>query len=188
MNLASWTSPQQEDKNVVQRFYSFSWTDEEAGPYLCATISAAVFPGGDAGYGIATKPEDIKFDINMVYDVSKRDFVGIGTWTSEGVVEGASGGQEQSNHVGHNEVDGIRNVHSTGALWDDNDTIEYEAHAINNNGFNPFTAGGNWSIIADTGAYEDLKGQGIVTSSGELNYPCFYVTYEFVGDGHFEPQ
>jgi hypothetical protein len=140
----------------------------------------------------ATQPETIKFDINMVYDVSKGDFIGNGTWTSEGVVESAGNGREHSNHVGLNEVGFVRNVHATGVLWDDNGTIEYKAHAINVDGFNPFTADGNWTITGGTGAYENLKGQGQgqgeIISSGYVDYPYFIVTYEFVGSAHFEPQ
>jgi hypothetical protein len=135
----------------------------------------------------ATQPEYIKFDIEMVYDVSKGDFIGNGNWTSEGVVESAGDGQEHSNHVGLNEVGFVRNVHATGELWDDNGTIEYKGHAINIEGFSPFTAVGNWTITGGTGAYEDLRGQGTITSSGFLEFPYFYVTYEFVGDAHVEP-
>jgi len=135
----------------------------------------------------ATQPEYIKFDINMIYDVSKGDFIGIGTWTSDGVVESSGDGQEHSNHVGLNEVGFVRNVHATGVLWDNSGTIEYKGHALGVDGFSPFTAVGNWTITGSTGAYEDLNGQGKINASGELIYPYFYVTYEFVGDAHVEP-
>jgi hypothetical protein len=137
----------------------------------------------------ATQPEYIKFDIEMVYDISKGDFVGIGDWTSVGVVESAGDGREQSNHVGVNEVGFVRNVHATGVLWDDNGTIEYKAHAINIVGFSPFTAGGNWTITGGTGAYEDLNGQGKITSSGYVDFETFlfHVTYVFEGNAHVEP-
>jgi len=137
----------------------------------------------------ATQPEYIRFNIDMIYDISKGDFIGNGTWTSEGVVESAGGGQEHSNHVGVNEVGFVRNVHATGVLWDDNGTIEYKGHAINIDGFSPFEAGGNWTITGGTGAYEDLKGQGEITSSGVVDFDTFlfYVTYEFEGYAHVEP-
>lgn len=149
----------------------------------------------------ATTPEELNFDVNLVYRVPSSSTT-LGEWTASGVLSSSGGINENYFWAGWNE-DGwfVRNLHSMIQLSNVDGSkiiIKAQTHEVEFEPFGLLELTGSWVIVDSTGVYEGLRGQGTVDFSGMFYWscppndfnvtgPCIISTETYTGQGHFVP-
>lgn len=142
---------------------------------LLLVLGVIALPAG------ATPPEDLTFDMDLVFQLG--NFTGTGSWSTSGILNANGFAIQDEQLAGYDESGWfVRNLHSTATLCsgtigscdDAEDTITIKSHILNLDfiPFGPASGVGTWTIIDSTGAYEGLHGTGTAYFSAEFHFSC----------------